>query len=149
MLPSAPKERQVVATGAFTAFTNTFFVSLAALLPSELPSITLVMSIVALLSTLTYSWLLFVDSSGRLNFLRRIVMVIVSLLAYGFECYYAILLLQNPQAVILVFYLTQTLLAVYGIGLVRSWQLLGGRRYGFFGWLNPLRDTKFMNPDSD
>jgi hypothetical protein len=30
VLPTAPRERQVVASGAFTAFTNAFFVSLGA-----------------------------------------------------------------------------------------------------------------------
>jgi hypothetical protein len=142
---SAPKERQVVAGGAFTAFTNAFFVSLGALLPGELAYVAVVLSILALLSTLTLGRLLFVDIDGWLNLLRRIVMVMISLLAYGFECYYAVLLLQNPGAVTFIDSLAQVLLAIYGIGLVRSWQLLGARRYGFLGWLNPLQDTKPMD----
>jgi hypothetical protein len=28
--------------------------------------------------------------------------------------------------------------------LVRAWELLGARRYGLLGWLNPLRDTDNM-----
>ena len=30
--------------------------------------------------------------------------------------------------------------AAYGLGLVRAWQLLGARRFGLLGWLNVLRE---------
>jgi len=32
------------------------------------------------------------------------------------------------------------MLGAFGLGLIRTWELLGVRRYGLLGWLNPLRD---------
>ncbi len=41
------------------------------------------------------------------------------------------------------FYDLATLLAVINaLGLVRAWQLLGGRQYLLTDWLNPLQDFK-------
>jgi hypothetical protein len=37
-------------------------------------------------------------------------------------------------------------LTVYGIGLVRAWQLLGARRYGLMRWLNPLTEMNGPMP---
>ena len=34
------------------------------------------------------------------------------------------------------------LIGLFGLGLTRAWQLLGAQRYGFGGWLNPLRDIR-------
>jgi hypothetical protein len=33
------------------------------------------------------------------------------------------------------------LLGIFALGLTRAWELLGAQRYGFAGWLNPLRDV--------
>ena len=44
--------------------------------------------------------------------------------------------------------LTGLLLSVYGIGLLRAWQLLGARRYGLLGWLSPLRESNEPKPVS-
>jgi len=65
-------------------------------------------------------------------------LISVSLL-YGFELYYAIQLLQSPAQADSIFILATLLLGIDGVGLVRAWELLGARRYGIFGWLNPLR----------
>jgi hypothetical protein len=37
---------------------------------------------------------------------------------------------------------------VYGIGLLRAWQLLGARRYGLLGWLSPVRESNEPKPVS-
>lgn len=42
--------------------------------------------------------------------------------------------------------LTWLLLAVYGIGLTRAWQLLGARRFGLMGWLSPLHELNQAKP---
>ena len=44
--------------------------------------------------------------------------------------------------------LTALLIAVYGIALLRAWQLLGARRYGLLGWLSPLHESNEQKPIS-
>lgn len=41
--------------------------------------------------------------------------------------------------------LLSCLLGAFAIGLIRAWELLGVRRYGLLGWLNPLHDL----PDTE
>jgi hypothetical protein len=64
-----------------------------------------------------------------------------SLGLYGFELYDAMLLSQSPHLVSPVYALTGQLLGIYGIGLVRAWEVLGAQCYGLLSWLNPLRDV--------
>jgi hypothetical protein len=71
-------------------------------------------------------------------------MIAVSLALYGFELYYGVLLLYAPSQPDPIFILAGLLVGVYGLGIVRAWELLGARRYGLLGWLNPLRDTDNM-----
>jgi hypothetical protein len=42
--------------------------------------------------------------------------------------------------------LCDILLALYGVALVRAWELLGARRGGLTGWLNPLADLPLPQP---
>jgi hypothetical protein len=42
---------------------------------------------------------------------------------------------------------TALLLSVYGLGIVRAWQLLGARRYGLLtGWVSLLSDPEELAP---
>ena len=72
--------------------------------------------------------------------MRRINLIVASYIIYGYELYYAILLIQKPGNSANFYGLTALIIAVYGIGLLRAWQLLGARRYGLLGWLSPLYD---------
>ena len=38
------------------------------------------------------------------------------------------------------------LLAVYGVGLIRAWELLGVNRFALLAWLNPLYDVNESLP---
>ncbi len=91
---NAPIERQAMAASSFTALLNAFFISLGALIPGIIGSLTLVMSA-------------------------------FGFIIYGFEFYYAILIIKEPDNVGNFYTLAALLLAVYGIGLTRAWQLLG------------------------
>jgi len=52
-------------------------------------------------------------------------------------------LARNPSSVGPLYTLDGLLMTIFGVGLIRAWQLLGVRQYGLFGgWLNPLRDAK-------
>jgi hypothetical protein len=51
-------------------------------------------------------------------------------------------LAAEPSGVGPLFVLDWLLISIFGIGLLRAWELLGVRRYGILsGWLNPLRDV--------
>jgi hypothetical protein len=73
--------------------------------------------------------------------LRALVFVAVSLILYGYEVVLAVLLLMPPGAVAFVSTLSVILLGVYGLGLVRAWELLGAPRSSLMGWLNPLHEA--------
>ena len=142
VMGNAPVERQAVSSGAFVALLNAFFISLGALIPrANLGWITLIMSIVSLTHSLTFGWILLRQRTSWIQTLRRAFMIVVSLTIFGFELVYAVLLIQSSSQPDPVFVIAWLLLGIYGIGLIRAWELLGARRYGLFSWLNPLRDT--------
>jgi hypothetical protein len=145
----APLERQAVAASTFTALVNAFFVSLSALLPGATGSISLVMSILGLLNSLTLGVSLLRHPKNWQNFLRRVFLILVSLVIYGYEFYFALRLTVAPSVVGNAYVLAGLLVTVYGIGLVRAWELLGVNRFGLLSWLNPLYDVNKSVPISD
>jgi len=139
----APIERQATSASAFTALLDAFFISLAALIPNNnLGIVTFLVGGVAFLSTLALAWQLLKNRKDWRNLLRRGFLVVGSLIIYGYECYFALLLIQMPTDVGPLDGMAGLLLGVYGIGIVRAWQLLGARRFGLFsGWLNLLHEA--------
>jgi hypothetical protein len=137
----AAGEHFSTATGAFTAFINALFISLGALVPyASLGVLALVMG--ALLATehagagpqaedrvaQGTSWK---SRSGtgvdRLHHLRAGV-------RYGWA------LLRAPEDMQYVSNLAILLLAVYGVGLGRAWELLGARRWRLLAWFFSLEE---------
>ena len=142
VLEGASLEKRALATSVFTALLNAFFISLAALIPSSnLGWTALVLSLVGLSNTLTLGWNLLSQRSHWRNMVRRVFILVVSLVLYSFELYYAVQLLRFPGQSNPVFALTALLMGIYGIGLVHAWELIGVRRYGLLSWLSPLRDV--------
>src|SRR6266480_3028164 len=143
---NAPIERRAMAASAFTALLNAFFISFGALIPGIIGSLTLVMSALGLTTSSLLAWNLLKERERWQNVLRRVFLILVSFIIYGFEFYYAILIIQEPNNVGNFYVLAALLLVVYGIGLTRAWQLLGARRYGLGGWLSPLRELDETMP---
>ena len=138
----APVERRSVAGSAFTALINAFFVSLVALIPhSNLGTLVVPFSSLSLLTSLLQAWSLLRLRKGWQSFLRRAVLVCLSLGLYGLELRTAVGLITDPTQVGFVYGLLFTLLGILGLGLTRAWELLGAHRFGFGGWLNPLQDV--------
>jgi hypothetical protein len=142
--------RQQVASGAFTALANAFFISTSALIPHiNVGYVTLIMGGIGLVDSLRLGGeFLFgywrASLAARLRWpvaLRALAFVAVSLILYGYEVVLAVLLLMQPGAVAFVYTLTGILLGIYGLGLVRAWELLGAPRSSFLGWLNPLHEA--------
>jgi hypothetical protein len=143
---NAPIERQAMAASSFTALLNAFFISFGALIPGSIGPITLIMSTIGLINSLLLAWNLLKERERWQNVVRRIFLILVSIIIYGYEFYYAILIILQPDSVGNIYTLAALLLGVYGIGLTRAWQLLGARRFGLGGWLSPLRELNETTP---
>jgi len=138
----APVERQAVAGSAFTALINAFFISLVALIPHfNFGTLIVPFSFVSLLTSLFQAWTLLRPFKSWPSFLRRAIMVCLSLGLYGTELRQGIGLITNPTQVAFVYGMLFLLLGIFALGLTRAWELLGAQRYGLGGWLNPLRDV--------
>ena len=130
VMANAPVERRAMAASSFTALLNAFFISLGALIPENVGFLILLMSASGLVNSLFLAWNLLKERQSWQNVLRRIILILAGFIIYGYELYFAILLLYQPNNLDIFYPLTGLLLSVYGIGLVRAWQLLGARRYG-------------------
>ena len=137
---NAPIERQAMAASSFTALLNAFFISFGALIPGFIGPLTLIMSALGLINSSLLAWNLLKERERWQNVVRRVFLILVSIIIYGYEFYFAILIILEPNSVGNIYTLAGLLLGVYGIGLTRAWQLLGARRFGLGGWLSPLRE---------
>ena len=142
----APMERQAVAASTFTALVNAFFISLGALIPGSLGTVALLMSTLGFLNSLTLGGHLLRHPKNWQNFFRRVFLILMSLGIYGAEFYYALRLTITSSAADSAYTLAALLLGVYGIGLIRAWELLGVNRFGLLSWLNPLNDVNESLP---
>ena len=145
----APMERQAVASSTFIALVNAFFISLGALIPGATSSIALSVSFLGLLNSLTLGVRLLRHPKSWQNFIRRVFLILISLAIYGLEFVDALHLTITPSAVGNAYALAILLLPVYGVGLLRAWELLGVNRFGLLAWLSPLREVNESMPISD
>jgi hypothetical protein len=143
---NAPIERQAMAASSFTALLNAFFISFGALIPGNIGLVALIMSALGLTTSSLLAWNLLKERERWQNVLRRVFLILVSIIIYGYELYYVILIFKEHNNVGNIYTLAGLLLVVYGIGLTRAWELLGARRYGLFGWLSPLRELNETVP---
>ena len=145
----APLSRQVMAASTFTALINAFFISLVALLPVlALPFIVLVMSALAMGSTLVLGRHLLQQqpqaghTSKPESRLQGGLLLVVALGLYGFQFYEGLQLALHPSgAADTVAVLASLIVAVYGLGLTRAWQLLGAQRYSVFSEFRAPQDS--------
>lgn len=145
---SAPIERQAAAGNAFTALITAFFISFGALIPGAFSYVALVMSTLALLNTISLGRRLFKQWSGWQSLLRRGFLIVVSLGVYAYEGYLATRLVASPAEVGYVAPMASVLMGIYGLGLIRAWELLGAQRYGLGGWLSLLQDVPEEGDDA-
>jgi hypothetical protein len=75
---------------------------------------------------------------------RQVGLVLIGLVIYGLELRYGWALLRAPAEgaahVSNVSGLSIVLLAAYGVGLGRAWELLGARRWGLLAWFFSAED---------
>jgi hypothetical protein len=122
---------------------NAFFVSLVALVPLiNLGIITVIMGALAFVNSLTLGWYFLRqrDTSKRTSRLSALVLVLFGLGLYGFEISQGVQLMIQPSEVDIVRVLASIIVAVYGLGLTRAWQLLGAQRYSIISRISVMRD---------
>lgn len=134
-------EHQLVASSAFTALVNAFFISLGAIIPSS--SYTATGTIVMVMGSIAL-----VNSAAQgVNLVRRTtlettlwsaLMVIAGLVLYGWEVGSALQVIRAPSDPSPVYTICGLLVGVYGFGIVRAWQLIGADRRGLLGFIVPL-----------
>jgi len=138
--------RRRLASSTFTALAYGFFISIAALVPgANVGYVTLLMSLIGVVSNAESAWHEVRDQHAdrvsrprRLTLLWILVIVSLSVGLYTYEAVLAVLLIIHPHDVAFVGDLTTVLMAIYGIGLTRAWQLLGAPR-SVLGWLDPAQ----------
>jgi hypothetical protein len=122
--------RQAQALSAFTAFVNVFFISFGALVPrTQIGGFTVVLGSFALIQTLSLLRLLGGWRRQR-TLLRGVVLFLGSGALYGYEIALGLQLLLRPSRTEPLEALVEVLLAAYGVGLIRAWEVLGGRGSG-------------------
>jgi hypothetical protein len=138
----APEAPYALATNTFLALLDAFFVSFAALLSSTaLGWISLGMGAFALLGTLALAYtLLYLELNPNLV-RRRSLLVVLALIAYLLQCWFAIRLLVAPPSADPAYGLAYALLVVFAVGMWRAFGLLGARVTNLHDWLGPRRYT--------
>ena len=125
---SAPATSEGLAASALTAFTNTMFLSLAALIPgANLGIVAIVVAALGLLSTGTLAALPWKRREARSMSSWWLYLSVGIGLLYTAEMVYGIVLLRDSHERSAVSVLAGVTLGLFAVGLARAWQLLGGR----------------------
>lgn len=146
--------RKGVASGAFTALTNAFFVSMFALIPqSNLGVVALFVGLIDVLVTVRLGRGLRrgprrarEEEPSWGAWWRMVVTLVLTAGIYAYEAMMGATLLRQPHDSGAVVGLCYVMILVYAIGLGRAWELLGGPGGGISTWLNPLRRLDDTTP---
>lgn len=149
--------RTGVATGAFIALTNAFFVSMSALIPlANAGDFVVAISVADVVMTLFLARRVVlgivrprgVTLPALLASTRILATLVISASLYAYEAFIGLGMAQHASNPGYAFALSEILLGVYAIGLLRAWELLGGVGGFVARLLNPLRDTSGAAEDA-
>jgi hypothetical protein len=142
--PSAPPERQAVSASAYTALINAFFISLVSLIGADsLGGVAVVIGSLSLVATLRLVADLFPPHVSRWVYARHTGFLAIGVIIYGLQIVYGWQYLSHGDNADYAYTLAYLVIAAYGVGLTRAWQLLGAKRRSvFFAWFSPLKDLE-------
>jgi hypothetical protein len=141
--PRAPVERRLVASAVLGSLSDAFFLSLLMLLPSNNVGVGVVaFAVVYFFGFVPYALVATIRVRGLGRRFRRSTLLLTSLLTYGGQLLIGLDILRDPQAQAPFEGIGALVLTLFGISLVRAWELLGATRLGLFARLSPLRDVE-------
>ena len=142
--PNAPPERQAVAASAYTALINAFFISLVSLIGADsLGGVAIVVGAVSLIATVRLVGDLFPPHLSRWIYVRHVGFLAIGVFVYGLQIVYGWQYLSHGDNADYAYNIAYLVIAAYGVGLTRAWQLLGAKRRSvFFSWFSPLNDLE-------
>jgi hypothetical protein len=135
----APPERHATAASAFGALADPFFISLVALIPRwNVGWGILFFAALGLANTLAQSRLLFTWHAtwGRASLGRRLSLLAPGAIIYVVQLGIAWRLLALPHDDLAVYLLALSLVAMYLVGIIRSWELVGAGPTGLLSRLD-------------
>lgn len=139
-------ESRVVATSAFTAFVNVFFVSMVGTWPTGTGALgwsgIAVATGLGLSNTLGAGLHLWREQEGRERAFSRAALVAGLCFVYVLEIWFSYQLVEEPDSITRLSNLAGLMLGLYAIGLGRAWELLGAQDQGFLHVLFPRDDGK-------
>lgn len=137
--PGAPRERQVRASTAYSALLNPLIISLFALVPhQQIGTVVIVLSMIGLINTLIMALILLHNKVQWSVRFRTSPFILVGLVLYGYETYYAVRLLQSPTDSSALNTLTDLLIVITVYGVAQAWELIGIRQFHAQEWLSSL-----------
>lgn len=140
---SAPRERQVRASTAYSALLNPLIFSLFALVPhQQIGTVVIVLSMIGLINTLIMALILLQNSVQWSVRFRNSPFILVGLVLYCYETYYAVRLLQSPADSSALNALTDLLIVITVYGVAQAWELIGIRQFHVQDWLSSLKATQ-------
>lgn len=140
---SAPRERQVRASTAYSALLNALIISLFALVPhQQIGTVVIVLSMLGLINTLIMALILLQNKVQWSVRFRTSTFILVGLVLYGYETYYAVRLLQSPTDSSALNALTNLLIVITVYGVAQAWELIGIRQFHPQEWLSALIATQ-------
>lgn len=140
---SAPLERQVRASTAYSALINPLIISLYALVPhQQIGTAVLVLSLVGLINTLIMTLTLLHQSVQWRARVRNLPFILLGFLIYGYETFYAVRLLQSATDSAALNALADLLIIISIFGVARAWELVGIRQFRLQDWVTSLRATR-------
>ncbi|HEX7973768.1 MAG TPA: hypothetical protein VF498_05110 [Anaerolineales bacterium] len=149
---SAPLERQAKAITAYVALLNPLIISLFALVPHQQIGIVVIsMSSIGLLDSLALIMTLLQKAENPGAMIRRSLFILASFILYGYETYFAVLLLHSPTDGFALYALADLLIIISAFGVIRAWELVGIRQFHLLDWLSSYSTGKkaesTSNPD--
>jgi ABC-type Fe3+-siderophore transport system permease subunit len=111
--------------------------------PVNLGIITVIMGALAFVNSVMVGWYFLRQqrhNSKRTSRLSAVVLVLAGLGLYGYEISQGVQLMIQPSDTGIVPVIATIIVAVYGLGLTRAWQLLGAQRYSILSTISMMRD---------
>ncbi|BCL79882.1 hypothetical protein ccbrp13_23470 [Ktedonobacteria bacterium brp13] len=142
--------RQAQVASSYSALLNPLVISLIALVPdATIGTVTLIMSSIGLINTIIMGVSLLRDSKSGVKKLKSVFFILVSLVIFSIELFYAIRLVITPGDLFALYNLAILLVIIYLYGIARAWDLVGARQFHIQEMFAPLLPKRMEEISSD